>query len=193
MIIARQEQELGNYRVAHQILFDTHRELRSHNIAISQDLTSGLMLLHSSVARRPRARTRGAREAPRCRRRRRRPPQRLQRLPLRARAAARPFTRSYLAPGSRARAPALRYVLVKSRIQLGDNLGAARLLIRVAKSISKFPSHIVPILTKTVIECHRADLKMSAFEYACQLMQPEHKPQVRSCARARAPRRRRAR
>ena len=32
---------------------------------------------------------------------------------------------------------------------------AARLLIRVANNISKFPSHVVPILTSTVIECHR--------------------------------------
>ena len=27
IIIARQEQELGNYRIAHGILFETHREL----------------------------------------------------------------------------------------------------------------------------------------------------------------------
>ena len=31
----------------------------------------------------------------------------------------------------------------------------ARMLLRVANNISKFPTHIVPILTSTVIECHR--------------------------------------
>jgi hypothetical protein len=29
----------------------------------------------------------------------------------------------------------------------------------VAKNISKFPAHVVPILTSTVIECQRAGLK----------------------------------
>ena len=32
----------------------------------------------------------------------------------------------------------------------------ARLLVRVANNISKFPAHVVPILTSTVIECQRA-------------------------------------
>jgi len=117
VIIARQEQELGKYRVAHTILFETHRELKAHNITIPNDLQAGLMLLHS-------------------------------------------------------------YILVKWLIKLNDHLGGARLLIRVAKSISKFPSHIVPILTSTVIECQRSELKNSAFDYACMLMQPEHRSQV---------------
>jgi WD repeat-containing protein 19 len=52
------------------------------------------------------------------------------------------------------------------------------MLIRVAKSISKFPQHIVPILTSTVIECQRASLKRSSFEYASQLMQPENRQKV---------------
>lgn len=63
-------------------------------------------------------------------------------------------------------------------VQQGDHTGAARMLIRVAKNISKFPSHIVPILTSTVIECQRAGLKRSAFEYASMLMRPEYRSQI---------------
>jgi len=48
----------------------------------------------------------------------------------------------------------------------------------VAVSISKFPSHKVPILTSTVIECTRAGLKASALEYAMQLMRPEYRQHV---------------
>lgn len=72
------------------------------------------------------------------------------------------------------------YILVKVLIKLNDHSSAARMLIRVAKSISKFPSHVVPILTSTVIECHRSNLRNSAFEYACTLMRPEHRSQVQA-------------
>ena len=34
---------------------------------------------------------------------------------------------------------------------------------------------IVPILTSTVIECHRAGLKNSSFSYAAMLMRPEYR------------------
>ncbi len=44
-----------------------------------------------------------------------------------------------------------------------------------ARNISKFPKHVVPILTSTVIECHRANLKKTAFEYASMLMRPEYR------------------
>eukprot|EP00079_Xenopus_tropicalis_P037092 XP_017950863.1 PREDICTED: WD repeat-containing protein 19-like [Xenopus tropicalis] len=54
----------------------------------------------------------------------------------------------------------------------------ARMLIRVANNISKFPSHIVPILTSTVIECHRAGLKNSAFSFAAMLMRPEYRNKI---------------
>lgn len=37
---------------------------------------------------------------------------------------------------------------------------------------------VVPILTSTVIECHRADLKGAAFNYAAMLMKPEYKSKV---------------
>ena len=52
------------------------------------------------------------------------------------------------------------------------------MLLRVAQNISKFPSHIVPILTSTVIECQRAGLKTSAFNYAVVLMRPEHRSEI---------------
>lgn len=70
------------------------------------------------------------------------------------------------------------YLLVKKRIKVGDHSGAARLLVRVVKNISSFPSHTVPILTSAVIECHRAGLKKTAFEYASQLMSSEYRAQL---------------
>ena len=54
------------------------------------------------------------------------------------------------------------YVLVKVLVKNGDHLAGARMLCRVAKSISKFKLHIVPILTSCVIECHRAGLRGQA-------------------------------
>ena len=57
-------------------------------------------------------------------------------------------------------------------------LQAARMLLRIAQNISKFPAHIVPILTSTVIECHRSGLRYSAFNYAAMLMRPEHRQQI---------------
>lgn len=59
---------------------------------------------------------------------------------------------------------------VKKMVRRGDHEGAARMLLRVARNISRFPTHIVPILTSTVIECQRAGLRNSAFEYASTLM-----------------------
>ncbi|CAH0560259.1 unnamed protein product [Brassicogethes aeneus] len=67
------------------------------------------------------------------------------------------------------------YILVRLHVRRGDHLKGARMLIRVANSISKFPSHVVPILTSTVIECHRAGLKQAAFKYATMLMRPEYR------------------
>ena len=70
------------------------------------------------------------------------------------------------------------------------------MLIRVANNISKFPSResfvcafvsvwsevcvadIVPILTSTVIECHRSGLRKSAFSYATMLMRPEYRDKI---------------
>ena len=52
------------------------------------------------------------------------------------------------------------------------------MLSRVARNISKFPMHVVPIITSTVIECHRAGLRGAAFEYASMLMRPEYRTQI---------------
>ena len=117
VLIARQEQEMGNYKMAHRQLFDAHRELTGEGRRPPPDLTESLMLLHS-------------------------------------------------------------YALVKLRVKRKDHTGAARLLRRVARSIDKFPAHVVPILTSTVIECQRADMKRSALEFATLLMQPEHRKQI---------------
>ncbi|XP_015117789.1 WD repeat-containing protein 19 [Diachasma alloeum] len=70
------------------------------------------------------------------------------------------------------------YILVRLHVKRNDHLRGARMLIRVANNISKFPSHIVPILTSTVIECHRAGLKHAAFNFAAMLMRPEYRMQV---------------
>nr|CAD7392000.1 unnamed protein product [Timema cristinae] len=70
------------------------------------------------------------------------------------------------------------YILVRLHVRRGEHLKGARMLIRVADNISKFPSHIVPILTSTVIECSRAGLKSSAFSYAAMLMRPEYRPHI---------------
>jgi WD repeat-containing protein 19 len=70
------------------------------------------------------------------------------------------------------------YLLVKKLVKAENHEGAARMCVRVARAISKFPAHVVPILTSTVIECQRAGLKKTAFEYACVLMRPEHRESV---------------
>ncbi|XP_043289722.1 WD repeat-containing protein 19 isoform X2 [Venturia canescens] len=70
------------------------------------------------------------------------------------------------------------YILVRLHVKRNDHLRGARMLIRVANNISKFPSHIVPILTSTVIECQRAGLKHAAFNFAAMLMRPEYRSQV---------------
>jgi len=70
------------------------------------------------------------------------------------------------------------YILVRALVRAEDHLGAARMLARVAASISRFPLHVVPILTSAVIECQRAGLKATAFQHAATLMRPEYKSQV---------------
>lgn len=92
-------------------------------------------------------------------------------------------------------------------VKRGDHLKAARMLIRVANNISKFGSRksnlnilrveskillicrinytklhftldVVPILTSTIIECHRSGLKNSAFSYAAMLVRPEYRNKI---------------
>lgn len=70
------------------------------------------------------------------------------------------------------------YILVRLHVKRSDHMRGARMLIRVANNISKFPSHIVPILTSTVIECQRAGLKNAAFTFAAMLMRPEYRNQI---------------
>ncbi len=70
------------------------------------------------------------------------------------------------------------YVLARTHVKRGDHLKGARMLLRVAQNISRFPAHVVPILTSTVIECHRSGLYDSAFTYASMLMRPEYRSDI---------------
>ena len=70
------------------------------------------------------------------------------------------------------------YICVKDLTQLQPQLLSARVLLRIAKNASKFPKHIVRILTSTVVQCYKADLKRSAFEYASVLCRPEYRSQI---------------
>jgi WD repeat-containing protein 19 len=49
LIIAKQEQEMGNYKNAHQLLFKTYQDLKSQKLALPQELWRRLMVLHSYV------------------------------------------------------------------------------------------------------------------------------------------------
>lgn len=70
------------------------------------------------------------------------------------------------------------YLIVKIHIKRNDHLKGARMLLRVASNISRFPAHTVQLLTSTVIECHRSGLKNSAFSYAAVLMRPEYRQKL---------------
>jgi WD repeat-containing protein 19 len=84
------------------------------------------------------------------------------------------------------------YLMVKVHIKRQDHLTATRLLLRVAENISLFPSHVVNILTTTVIECWKTGLKNSGFGYAAMLTRPEYrkdldpkyKPKIEKIARS---------
>ncbi|KAJ3156217.1 WD repeat-containing protein 19 [Geranomyces michiganensis] len=117
IIIAREEQALGNYRAAHDLLLDNYRQLRASKNHVPAEIERMLMLLHS-------------------------------------------------------------YMLVKALVRINEHEKGARMLMRVANNISKFPAHIVPILTSTVIECYRAGFKRAAFEYGAMLMRPEHRNKI---------------
>merc|ERR1711998_769188 len=92
IIIARQEQDLGNYKQAHSILYETIRQLEDQKARVPQNLRRPFVLLHS-------------------------------------------------------------YMLVKKLVKRGD-------------------------LTSAVIECQRAGLKNSAYEYASMLMRQEYRSQI---------------
>ena len=117
VIIAREEQTNGNYKVAHDVLFNMYRQLVKEDIRIPHEMANNLMILHS-------------------------------------------------------------YTIVKLQIRLKNDVLAARMLIRVANSISSFPMHVVNILTSTVIFCWKAGLKNSAFSWAAMLMRPEYRSKI---------------
>ncbi|KAK3876370.1 hypothetical protein Pcinc_018852 [Petrolisthes cinctipes] len=117
IIIAREEQNAGNYRHAHDMLLGMYGELMRQKIKVPADMSSALLLLHS-------------------------------------------------------------YTLARVHVKRGDHLKAARMLIRVSNQISKYPAHMVPILTSTVIECQRSGLKNSSFNFAATLMRPETRSQI---------------
>jgi len=117
IIISKEEQINGQYRVAHKLLFGMMKELKLRQIKIPSEMENNLLILHT-------------------------------------------------------------YILVKWHIKRGNHNIAARLLVRVAENISKFPSHIVQLLTTTVIECHKSKLKHSSFSYAAMLMRPEYRTKV---------------
>jgi WD repeat-containing protein 19 len=47
LIIAKQEQETGNYKTAHRLLFTTYQDLKGQGLALPQELWRRLMTLHS--------------------------------------------------------------------------------------------------------------------------------------------------
>ncbi len=114
LVIARQEQDLGNFAAAHAVLVETIRNLEDMNMKVPLLLRQSFLLLHS-------------------------------------------------------------YELVKGFVKRAEHLAAARLILRVAQSVSKFPSRVVPILTATVIECQLSGLKASSYEYAVTLVRPEYR------------------
>ncbi|KAG7395718.1 WD repeat-containing protein 19 [Phytophthora boehmeriae] len=115
VIIARQEQELGNYKLARDVLVETSRQLRARRLRVARELQNALALLHS-------------------------------------------------------------YVLVKKLVRRGNHAAAARMLVRVAQHLSKFPTHAANILISAVIECQRAGLRAFSYDFAATLMRtPEYK------------------
>ncbi|KAL6725897.1 hypothetical protein Aduo_007918 [Ancylostoma duodenale] len=70
------------------------------------------------------------------------------------------------------------YLIVKSLLRRNETLRAARMLIRVMGNISRFPAHVVPILTSTVVVCSKAGLKAAAHRAAVMLMQPEYRQKI---------------
>ncbi|CAB1443249.1 unnamed protein product [Pleuronectes platessa] len=59
-----------------------------------------------------------------------------------------------------------------------DHLKAGHMRNRVSNYISRFPKHVVTILTGAVIECHRSGLKDSAYRLAAMLMRPEYRNEI---------------
>ncbi|KAK6745813.1 hypothetical protein RB195_012122 [Necator americanus] len=70
------------------------------------------------------------------------------------------------------------YLIVKGLLRRNESLKAARMLIRVMTNISRFPAHVVPILTSTVVVCSKAGLKAAAHRAAVTLMLPEYRQKI---------------
>uniref|UniRef100_A0A1I7STJ9 Intraflagellar transport protein 122 homolog n=1 Tax=Bursaphelenchus xylophilus TaxID=6326 RepID=A0A1I7STJ9_BURXY len=64
------------------------------------------------------------------------------------------------------------YILAKRHVAAGNHLNAGRLLVRVARNVSRFVQHEVQILTSTVITCAKANLRGTAYELATRLIKP---------------------
>ena len=47
--IAKQERELGNYKIAHYTLYQTMHEMEAHGSRVPSDLRKAFLLLHSYV------------------------------------------------------------------------------------------------------------------------------------------------
>ena len=57
IIIAREEQNAGQYRNAHDVLFNMYQELRKESIKIPVDMQNNLMILHSYMLVKVRSRS----------------------------------------------------------------------------------------------------------------------------------------
>jgi len=183
-----QEQEMGNYKQAHQLLFRTYQDLKSQQLALPQELWRRLMLLHSYVPWQCTAMTAGQNQ-----------------LIIHSNHSTRfdaveslhfngvglsdfllfkskdLMNYTYGLQSTKSRNPWDGYqnptsqVIVKRLVKAGDHPSAAIMLVRVAKNIQQFPAHVVPILTSVVIECQRAKMIGESYQYACTLMKPEYR------------------
>ncbi|KAI6201750.1 WD repeat-containing protein 19 [Aphelenchoides besseyi] len=70
------------------------------------------------------------------------------------------------------------YIIVKKHVTSGNDMTAARLLIRVTTNISRFPQHEIEIMTSTVITCAKAGLRETAFKLAVRLLQGRNKDKM---------------
>lgn len=70
------------------------------------------------------------------------------------------------------------YIIGKRLVKNKDHLGGALMLKRVSKNISQFPTHMINILTSTVVECMKAGLKKEAQTWALVLMRKENRDQI---------------
>ena len=164
LIIARQEQEMGNYTLAHSVVFETIRHLEDAGIKVNRIFLRCLKFSFRSLSIFLRFKKLSVfKRASSC--------NSLilfwvvvvHQVPLQLR-------QGFVLLHS--------YILVKSLVRSGNHMAAARMLLRVVQSVSKFPLHVVPILTSTVIECQRAGLKSSAYEHAVMLMRPEYRANI---------------